>query len=155
MDFFQGMGIDESMGKEMNRDLATIPPLLSSLPGLGPTNNLNEQGQQGKRQIHDGRQQPKRNQRPFERMWMGKKLIKYGLNIIINSVARPGGGTDSFEDYGPGPDEGGGMGMDYHHNHNPPMDGMFNRGAGVFYPQQQSLNSQQNMNRFPLPTRYF
>ena len=69
------MGIDESMRKEMNRDLTTIPPSLSSLPGLGQTNNLNEQqGQQGRRQIHGGgRQQPKRNQRQFERMWMGEK----------------------------------------------------------------------------------
>jgi hypothetical protein len=59
------MGIDESMRKDMNQDLSAIPPLMS-LPGLGGSTNT--QDDQGRRQ---GRQQPKRNQRQFERIWKG------------------------------------------------------------------------------------
>jgi hypothetical protein len=64
-----GMGIDEMMKRDMNRDVAAIPPLMS-LPGLGPMNAPNEQG----RRQGQGRQQPKRSHRQFERMWMGQSI---------------------------------------------------------------------------------
>jgi len=74
--FKKGLGIDEPMRREMNKDFGTILTT-TSLPGLGgPTNSstFDQNKKQGGGQF-GGRQQPKRNQRQFERMWMGKGIF--------------------------------------------------------------------------------
>nr|CAD2161696.1 unnamed protein product [Meloidogyne enterolobii] len=177
-----GLGIDEPMRREMNKDFGTILTA-TSLPGLGgPTNSstFDQNKKQGGGQF-GGRQQPKRNQRQFERMWM---------------VARPSGGQETFEDYEQEEDEdlqqqylnneqsGGGPPPPqhfnylpqqqqnhlirpplppppqfYHHQTLPPPH--FTRPRGGFYPQQPSLHSMKqsqqqrpNFQRFP-PPRFF
>ncbi|CAK5029023.1 unnamed protein product [Meloidogyne enterolobii] len=179
-----GLGIDEPMRREMNKDFGTILAA-TSLPGLGgPTNSstFDQNKKQGGGQF-GGRQQPKRNQRQFERMWM---------------VARPSGGQETFEDYEQEEDEdlqqqqqylnneqsGGGPPPPqhfnylpqqqqnhlirpplppppqfYHHQTLPPPQ--FTRPRGGFYPQQPSLHSMKqsqqqrpNFQRFP-PPRFF
>lgn len=62
------MGIDESLRRDMNKDFGAIP---TSLPGLGGTAGSTAFDQSKRQGQIGGRYQPKRNQRQFERMWMG------------------------------------------------------------------------------------
>uniref|UniRef100_A0A1I8B9Z6 WD_REPEATS_REGION domain-containing protein n=1 Tax=Meloidogyne hapla TaxID=6305 RepID=A0A1I8B9Z6_MELHA len=170
-----GLGIDEPMRREMNKDFGTI---LTSLPGLGGPTNSSSFDQNKKQGQFGGRQQPKRNQRQFERMWM---------------VARPGGGQDTFDEYDQEEEEdqqqqyineqtsGGGPPQHFNYlqqqNHliqqRPPQQLYHQtippqqfrpRGGGYFYPQQPSLHSMKQaqqlqqrppgFQRFP-PPRFF
>uniref|UniRef100_A0A915P571 Uncharacterized protein n=1 Tax=Meloidogyne floridensis TaxID=298350 RepID=A0A915P571_9BILA len=130
------LGIDESMRREMNKDFGTILTT-TSLPGLGgPTNSstFDQNKKQGGGQF-GGRQQPKRNQRQFERMWM---------------VARPGGGQETFEDYEQEEDEDLHQQQQYLNNEQ-------SGGGGPLPPQHFNyLPQQQNhLIRPPLPPPQF
>ncbi|KAI1718374.1 WD domain, g-beta repeat domain-containing protein [Ditylenchus destructor] len=74
-----GLGLDDNIFEEMNRDI----PAIGFLPGLGGIGSMDNGGMFGAKRTLIKQPPPKKAQRQFERMWM---------------VSRPGGGSADFDD---------------------------------------------------------